>query len=388
MKARLQQTPFLACALLASCFIHACSGGSGSAEGTAGSPNPGAEVPSEEAPDISARGLTLISRGLPAYSGGATASAAVDASYDSVWRSSGVPVTLALDLSSVAPARRQRVLLAWYNDDTYGYDHKLAGQPGFNNPGSYRIEANVSAGGGSPPAGGWVTLASVSGNVKSSRQHVLNLAGYPWLRMNFTASDGSAGNTGIALNLDLYDAPGQIEDGWFFAGDSITADCMAHIDPAFGPQVRAANPPPQENAGMPHWTAGDMPDPLASWIAAFPGRYVTLNLGTNDAAENDPAQFYRDMSQLVEIVLGAGKLPVVPTIPYTRSATHTANIPTLNRKIQELYAAYPRVVPGPDLYGYFQAHQDQLGPDGLHPTAQGCAAYRRLWAEMARSAFY
>jgi len=368
MTLRLRHAPLLAFALLASCFGLAGAGDSGTA-----------------AAEPSARGLSLISRGLPAYSGGAPAAAAVDASYDNAWRSSGVPATLDLDLSSLPPARRQRVLLAWYNDATYGYDHSLARQPGYNNAGSYRIEANAAAGGGSPPAGGWVTLATVNRNVKPSRQHLLDLTGYPWLRMNFSASDGSPGNADIALNLDLYDASGQIDDGWFFAGDSITANCMRHNDPAFGAQVRADNPPPQENAGMPGWTSGDMIGPLAGWMAAFPGRYVTLNLGTNDAAGTASAQYYRNMAQLVEIVLNAGKIPVVPSIPYAQSGTHKANIPALNRKIQDLYAAYPRILRGPDLYGYFQAHPDLLAPDGLHPSPQGCAAYRQLWAEMARS---
>lgn len=390
MKLQLRQTPLLAFALLASCFSQACSGGS--AEPLGGGANDSADSTSALAaagsPDRSARGLTLLSRGLPAYSGGAPAPAAVDASYDSVWRSSGVPATLDLDLSPIPPARRQRVLLAWYNDATYGYDHSLARQPGYNNPGSYRIEAHAAAGGGSPPSSGWVTLATVSRNTKTSLQHVLDLNGYQWLRMNFSASDGSAGNSDIALNLDLYEAPGRIDDGWFFAGDSITASCMRHNDPAFGPQVRADNPPPQENAGIPGWTAADMIGPLGGWIAAFPGRYVTLNLGTNDAAGTAPAQYYRNMAQLVETVLGAGKVPVVPTIPYAHSGTHKANIPALNRKLQELYAAYPRIVPGPDLYGYFKDHPELLAADGLHPSSQGCAAYRKLWAEMARGAVY
>src|SRR5947199_206924 len=84
-------------------------------------------------------------------------------------------VITAFDLSSVPAASRGRVVVAWYNDPTTNsYDHNFVGilRPvGIANdiPASYTIEGNAALG-GSLPALGWVTLASVSGNSYHSRQ--------------------------------------------------------------------------------------------------------------------------------------------------------------------------------------------------------------------------
>lgn len=341
--------------------------------------------------------LTLVSRGLRVLASSASepAADATDADYNSEWRSAGVPATLTLDLSTLPSSARERMLLVWYNDATYGYDHALAGQAGYNNPGAYTIEGHTAVGGGAAPSSGWVVLATVSRNTKHSLQHLLELGGYSWLRLNFSAADGSRGSDDIALNLDLYSVSGSVSDGWLFAGDSITANCMGHrhqngLDsPAFGTQISADNPPPQENAGMPGWTSSDRLGDFAGWVAAFPGRYVTINLGTNDAAAGISAsQFHRNLSQLVRTVLDAGKLPLLPTIPYATEATHKANIPALNSRIRDLYAAYPALVPGPDLYAYFQAHPNLIANDGVHLSDAGCVAYRQQWANTARGRVY
>jgi lysophospholipase L1-like esterase len=339
--------------------------------------------------------MKLISRGLSAYSSSGAASGANDSSYNSYWRSSGTPATLAYDLSSVREANRRRIYLVWYNDPTYGYDHTLGGGPGYNNPGSYTIEANTALG-GRVPTTGWVTLETVAGNVLHSRDCVLPFAGYNWVRFNATASDGSPGNSDIVLKLDVYDASGGVTDGWLFAGDSITAGGMGHNDlsvhaESFTNQVGAltGNYPAQQNAGMGGWSAGDMLAHLPSWLQSFHGKYVTLSLGTNDAAGGvPPGAFYDSMAALVKQVLAAGKIPVVPTIPWSRDPTHARNIPPLNAQIQKLYRAFPSVIPGPDLYTYLEANQSYISSDNVHPTAAGYAAVRTQWASVAAKSIY
>jgi hypothetical protein len=70
---------------------------------------------------------------------------------------------------------------------------------------------------------GWATTTD---NSFHSRQHLLDLVGYTWLRRHATASDGSPQNEDVALNLDLYAVAGEVADGWIFFGDSITAGAM------------------------------------------------------------------------------------------------------------------------------------------------------------------
>jgi hypothetical protein len=120
------------------------------------------------------------------------------------------------------------------------------------------------------------------------------------------------------------------------------------------------------------------------YVARFPGKYVTINLGTNDAG-GSASQFYLNISSMVQTVLAAGKVPVVPTIPWAVDAYHQANIPALNAQIQNLYAAYPGVVRGPDLWTLFQNNPSLISSDQLHPTNQGCSALRTAWAGVAAS---
>jgi lysophospholipase L1-like esterase len=355
--------------------------------------------------------MALISRGAPIVASTAlySATSANDGDYNTEWRSNGAPATLALDLSSVPVAQRQHIWLMWYNDGTYAYNHALINQPGYDNAGSYTIEANAAPGGGAPPATGWIALASLSGNVLHSYSHYLNFIGYNWIRGNFTASDGSVLNEDIALNLDVYSANNGVTDGWFFDGDSITANCMGHnkvlaedennpgkqitiATPSFGEQVNAIvgnNTPAQENGGIPGFTSGDMIAYLAGWLQHIPSKYVTINLGTNDAANSgNAAAFYASMRQLVQAVIAAGKIPVVPTIPYSTDPARLANIPALNDQIRALYLAYPIIVAGPDLWTYFRNNPRYVSTDHLHPNAQGCVAYRTLWSQFAAKRMY
>jgi lysophospholipase L1-like esterase len=354
----------------------------------------GAATPVAATPGASS-GMKLISRGVAAYASSGSASLANDGTHNAYWRSLGLPATLAYDLSSVPAANRRRIYLVWYNDLTYGYDHTLGGGPGYNNPGSYTIEANTAAG-GSLPTSGWVTLERVAGNVLHSRDYVLPFAGYNWVRFNASVSDGSPGNGDIVLNLDVYDAGDRVTDGWLCAGDSITASGMGHNDlsvhaESFTNQVGARTGiyPPQQNAGIGGWSSGDMLSHLPGWLQSFHGKYVTLSLGTNDAAGSvAPGAFYDNMATLIKQVLAAGKVPVVPTIPWSRDPNRAGNIPALNKEIQKLYRTFPSVIPGPDLYAYLEANQGYISSDNVHPTEAGYAAIRTLWAAVAAKSIY
>lgn len=319
-------------------------------------------------PATAAVPLPLISAGLPIYASSrySPASYANDGNYATEWRSMGVPATLDLDLSSASAGGLSNIWLVWYNDGTYGYNHRLIGQVGYDNPGAYSILANAAPGGGSPPAAGWVKLADRSDNTLHSYSYYLDFAGYNWVRMQFTASDGSPLNTDIALNLDVYAANTGVTDGWFFDGDSITANCMGHgsvtgenqsrpgtntviATPSFGQQVNSLvgnDTPMQENAGMPGFTAAQMIPYLGEWLRHVPSLFVTINLGTNDAAGGvAPASYYSNMQKLAEQVIASGKTPIIPTIPYSPDPTHQANTPRLNAALQKLYAANPTILP-------------------------------------------
>jgi lysophospholipase L1-like esterase len=338
--------------------------------------------------------MPLISQGLPAYANyaaGGPASNAVDADYGSAWRTGHTPSTadsnwLAVDLSTVPPAQRTTVYAVWFNE--YGYNYDTSDGSSYTLPGAFEIQGSPTAGGGQPPSTGWVTLASRSGNTLSSGANLLNLVGYNWLRFNCTASAANVAtqNTDTSLQWNLYDAHAG-NDGWKFGGDSITANSMGHksTNDSFDQLThkRVANNPAFEMAGHGGWSASTMLTNIDAFLADFPGLYFGLALGTNDAPGNDAAGYGAQMRQLIDKVIAAGKVPVLPTIPYTGEPTH-APIPAYNAQISALYATYgTRLVQGPDLYTVvYQGRATMFdSPTDLHPNATGNAAIRQAWAD-------
>jgi lysophospholipase L1-like esterase len=353
--------------------------------------------------------MPVISRGVPASTnsncgGSYPASNANDTDYATVWNtctapSAASPEWLAYDLSGVPTAHRGQVVLSWYNDLMTGdYDHTVVGDTAYNNVGAYTIDANTAPG-GTVPTSGWTTLVTVAGNKKSSMQHVLNLAGYNWVRLNATASDGSSGNNGIAIDMDVQDASAGVADDWIFYGDSITQDGLSHDDRSavgggtvgtLAQAVNADNPgyfPLYQDGGIGGLTSASGASLVPGWLNLFPGRYVVLAYGTNDAnnASSGDASivqpYYNNMATMIQAVIAAGKVPVLPTIPYGKTASLKANVPTLNAQIPKLLAAFPQAVAGPDLYSFFQANSGLISSDNIHPSwDNGYAAYRQQWA--------
>lgn len=334
---------------------------------------------------------SLLSRHLPSYASSGAAQRASDANYSKPWRSSGTPATLSYDLSSVDVRKRQRLLVVWYNDYTYSYDHAIFGWPGYNNAGAYTVEVNPAPGGQSPPKEGWIIVESVNHNTLHSREHLINFAGFNWLRLQFTASDGSQRNMDIAAKVDIYDGNEATQYAWLFVGDSITANGMSHSEisglasDSFGNQVAkiSGRAPVQENAGMPGWLSGDARAHLPVWLAAFPGKYVTLNFGTNDGAGVDPQLFYANMLALAQQTLAQGKVPVIPLIPWASRQDLLHNIPSLNAQIRRLLASQRCAIAGPDFYAYFKTHPQLISNDGVHPNDTGYAELRKIWAQFA-----
>lgn len=339
----------------------------------------------------------LLSRNVPAFasSGYYPASNANDDSYDTAWRSQGTPAWLAYDLSRVAPAQRTSVLVVWYNE-VYNYNHTLIGYNAYNMPQDYTIDVNPAAGGGNPPTTGWVTKVTVKGNHYHSRQHIVDMGGANWLRINVTASDGSAQNFDAALNMDVYDARSAVNDDWIFYGDSITAGGMAHgtVDgvTSFAQLIHAKKPqnfPLQEDGGTAYLTSAEGAKYINTWLPLFPGKYVGLSFGTNDANGCVAGStFYNNYVTMVQAVLQAHKIPVIGLIPWGRTTNIQSCAPSLNAMIDTLYKAFPQIIRGPDLWTFFQSHQSLISNDNIHPTDAGFGAYRQQWANAMLAEVY
>lgn len=348
--------------------------------------------------------MPIISRGVPAYTndddgGTYPASNANDADYTTVWRTQDLGSTtppnvayLAYDLSGVSTNQRKKVMVAWYNPYTGDYDFTVNGGTGYNLPRDYTIDANNAAG-GSLPASGWTTLITVTGNVYHSRQHSVDLTGYNWIRIRCTAINGTTFNTGCALNLDIHNLANGIQDDFILFGDSITA---GGLDVDSGPDssnpigslaqlinsaTHNVNFPIIEGGGIGGRTSAYGAANISTWLALFPGRYVGLAYGTNDANGSvSTATFQANMQSMITSVLSAGCYPIIPHIPWGNTTAIQANAPAMNAAIDSLIASNPGAIAGPDLWSFFNANQSLISGDDVHPNAAGYTALRQQWA--------
>ena len=128
-------------------------------------------------------------------------------------------------------------------DRTNAYFDAYAVNPAltyYNMPGKYTVDTCTAAGGTYPVAGPWTTIATIAqeyagspggSNTLWSRQHLVPTNGnVNWVRLAFTASQGSASNANISAAFDVHNTTGRVGlmDGHFFCGDSIMAHAMTH----------------------------------------------------------------------------------------------------------------------------------------------------------------
>jgi hypothetical protein len=192
--------------------------------------------------------------------------------------------------------------------------------------------------------------------------------------MSVTASVDPAG---VAIDLDVHAAPDGACDSWLFMGDSITHISMPYAFSDVPAQVHAIDPqrwPSLVEAAIGGTNTGTAIDVIDATIADWPGRFVVLAYGTNDHADSF------DMESLVLAVIAAGKVPVVPHIPWSDSPGIQAEGPAMNAAIDALYVAYPEILPGPDLWAAFEGRTVLIPLLDVHPNGAGVEEMLRLWA--------
>ncbi len=326
----------------------------------------------------------VISRNCPAYSqtNPSTASSANDEHYFSFWSGTASDY-LAYDLSEVPASQRKKVLAVWYNA-TGQYDYTVVNQNSNAMPTDYTIEVNAATG-GTYPEDGWEVVETVTANTLHSRQHVVDMEGYNWIRMNVSKADGKEGGS-VQLNFDIHDVSDGIDDSWIFFGDSITAggmmNCYGTGFATYINQIDSKYFPAQENGGIGGIFSTDGKNNIDRWLSTFPGKYVSIAYGTNDAWGNQTGaqKYYENTVYMVEKVLEMGKVPVVPKIPYATETGVNNYLDEYNKMIDKLYEEYPEVVKGPDFDTYFRENPDLLSSDGVHPSSEGYDGMRQLWA--------
>jgi chitodextrinase len=361
------------------------SGYSNVAGATTASPPPPPPPPAASSNPLISRGLTTA--GSP---GSTTPSTSINdgvyGTFDGTWAvpRAAQPAWVALRV----PAGPSKLLLSWVN--VANFDWNFENEANYGSPGDYTIATSTDSTNGDN--GTWTTVATVTTNLYSGREHAFPFpAAGGWVKMTITAMPNSNGvvtqNDGtLAIDeIDLHDATSGTNDTWLFLGDSITAFWANRINqPSFAQIIHDTHPsffPMMINGGHGGWTSFELVQFLPSFLAINPDvRYVALSYGSNDAAGNaNTAPFKSNLQQAITSLLNAGKVPVIPHIPYSCDPQHS-NIPLFNQAIDQLVASNPGTLAGPDLYTYFQAHPAELS-DCLHPNSTGSVSFHRLWAQ-------
>jgi lysophospholipase L1-like esterase len=285
-----------------------------------------------------------------------------------------------------------RLLLLWSDPGYNDYNNVGGGAPN-----AYHIETSADSTNGSD--GTWTMVADVMGNPVRNRAHTFDFTGMSWVR--FTITLGPQPSTPVtppavtSSNIDeieIHDisASGTANppDTWFFMGDSITKGAFQRsLASPFDADVHTAHP-----AYAPTVLAGGIGGELSTMGVAHIDQWLALNpdiqhwailYGTNDSWDNagDAAPgMGTNLQTIVSKILAAGRVPILGRIPY--ASQHHATLPVFNAVVDQV-ATSNKLPCGPDFYGYFAEHPDQLGPDGVHPGDPGYVAMNKLWADMA-----
>jgi hypothetical protein len=321
--------------------------------------------------------MPIISQNVPAYASSNQSGAplANDTDQSHSWQTTATTGWLAYDLSSKPLSARHQVLVAWYDQwagDYFYYN-------GVQEMQDYTIEINMAAGGGACPTTGWVTVLSVTGNTRNSRQHEINMEGANWIRINVSTSNDP---TGFSIDMDVYDVSKGITDCWLIMGDSITFMYMQRNGNSLQNSVHSFNSSawPVQAIGAEGGTGSHFGDTcIAHVLAEFPGRFITINWGTNDALQEWNTTYFNLMDTICMKIIAAGRTPVLPTVPWAQPTSKDTNETKAKvDTVYKLYAKYPtQVLPGPDLYTFFKSNPTLMSD--IHPTGVGGDSLRALW---------
>jgi lysophospholipase L1-like esterase len=269
-----------------------------------------------------------------------------------------------------------RLLLEWTSSGNHDYLDQKYGAPV-----DYRIETSADSTDGEN--GTWRVAATITDNPARTRAHAIDFAGQRWVRMAVTRLSSDVFEWGLYLDeIDVHDLSRGGDDVWVFFGDSITSEVFDRApehQPSFAEAIAKRSPgyfPAMLGAGFGCMHHSDAVKRIDRVLALNPqAKVVVLSFGSNDW---DPVAFRRDLLETIRKVRKAGKIPVVPRVPYRSDSRQ--DFPARLAAVVDEVTREECLVPGPDLYAWFRAHPERLA-DGLHPDVAGSVEMIRLWAE-------
>ncbi len=108
------------------------------------------------------------------------------------------------------------------------------------------------------------------------------------------------------------------------------------------PCARQPLHPLQQNGGIGGISSTDGKENIDKWLSATAAHYVSIAYGTNDSwgNMNSADLYYENTKYMIDAVLTAGKVPVLPKIPYASNPDVGNYVGVHNAVIDRLYAEY------------------------------------------------
>jgi lysophospholipase L1-like esterase len=322
-----------------------------------------------------------ISKDKPVATSGGNGSMVADGSFSNrdAWMVSNT-TWIALDIGT-GPSR---IFFVW-NNPAYTWSDVIA-DPGrseclqtLSYPVDYTISVSSNSTDGSD--GDWITKTSVTGNTVSVRGHLIDFTGARWVRMNIASGGGKLDE------IEVFDATNGMEDAWFFAGTSISANAYksSTIDDNFPTLVNrkhASFHPAMIRGGIPCITSSDFARDISLYLeAAGNCRYWAIEMGTNDAWGGTDANaevFKSNLQKVVDSCRAHGIEPVIARVLATSSnwQPHQKFLDAVDALTED-----NDLIAGPDFYHAALDDPAMLGGDGVHPSDHGAEVMYKLWAE-------
>jgi lysophospholipase L1-like esterase len=296
-----------------------------------------------------------------------------------------------------------RVVVAW-NNPSYGWSdsvlppsssHACAQGSNLTFPLDYSILTSSNSTNGSD--GVWTNRLTVTNNRVSSRSHVVQTGGDPWIKMSIASGSGSLDE------FDVFDASSSADDTWLFLGTSITANTYKATPPAtdFPKLIQASSPknnPATVKAGIPCIYSTDVSKYISNYLKyAGSDHFWAIEMGTNDAwggGSGNVTSFTNAMQLIIDSAKAHGIQPMIARTLATDDVPGFKSVQSSPWQVNTAFLAAidnlttkNKLVAGPDLYTYFYNHPTEH-TDGVHPNATGAASIQRLWAQAMLAALY
>ena len=231
--------------------------------------------------------------------------------------------------------------------------------------------------------GKWDTVAVIDSSKVSSRGVLVDFTGKSWIRFSMAKA--------VAVyDARVFDASNGANDSWFFLGTSITQMAFNGyaLDTTFAQQVTALSPkntPATVFGGVGGVNSTEVAAHLATYLSCAGNvKFWAIEMGTNDAWGGSTANlntYLKNMQKIIDSATARGIVPIIARIPATDSTRANWQISPLFLDSLDSLVARNGLRNGPDLYGWFHRHPEELNGDGVHPNIVGAASIQRLWAK-------